>query len=70
MGLDGFDLILVQEAQSRLDFYYGSFWLRIIVLGGQLSHKHHFGVAKMKLIVPKGGIEKASLRGSKPVYSA
>ena len=70
MGLDGFDLILVQEAQNRLDFYYGSFWLRIIVLGEQLSHRHHFGVAKMKLIVPKGGLEKAYLWGSKPIYSA
>ena len=61
MGFDGFDLILVRKAQNRLDFYYGSFWLRIIVLGEQLSHRHHFGAAKMKLIVPKGGLEKASL---------
>ena len=33
MGLDGSNLILVQESRNRLDIHFGSFWLQTGVLG-------------------------------------
>ena len=74
MGLDGSNLILFRESQDRLDIHLSP---KLESSAGSRATNITLDeedpvlpeVAKMTLIVPRGGFEGASLRRSKPVCS-